>query len=625
MTDPHQNNQKINPKVIERLEDDWDYDVDSFDADGELRTWNFSFRQSIDFLIRVIRTPLRMHGNAVANIPADETEDGDEYLDPGKPQDTFFQKLIILPGKLIFSPLSILSLFYVSWLHTDELDHDLNTKERSSKLLGRAFILLILILLFPFRLLFAVLSVLAGFFDGRKTEALFILPSFVMVCLFGYVLFYQFTRTDRIQKRYQFYAVEAMKDNDFARAKTFFKRLKLMKDFEPEEQYQWATILNRTGESDRAEQIINSLAPENTIGFPPAHTLKALALARVINSQEGRKQLASLHWHLKNADGNSEELSQAWVSYYLVVEEWELAAEKLEIAAQNNPLLYEALYRLYLSQNRKAEGEFALKKADKAFQEYLKENPINQKARIGWAWVATNLNDHAKAEAILLQGKRINNDAAINRALSDFYILQQVRAQQSGADISQQLQLLNLAQKADPSYARVYSSMMEIFVRGGRDEESQAEIRKKIQEVVASEQSSPMAHFALSNILFQDGDQKAAMFHLEQAYRMDSSLISVMNNLAWMLAHSEHPDLDRALELATVAVSRVPKDARCRDTLGTILMKQGKYKDAIPHLEMALPGVSDKQAVHQKLSATYKSLGMDELSQIHQKASGDPK
>ena len=166
---------------------------------------------------------------------------------------------------------------------------------------------------------------------------------------------------------------------------------------------------------------------------------------------------------------------------------------------------------------------------------------------------------------------------------------------------------------------------MEIFVRGGRDEESQAEIRKKIQEVVASEQSSPMAHFALSNILFQDGDQKAAMIHLEQAYRMDSSLISVMNNLAWMLAHSEHPNLDRALELATVAASRAPKDARCQDTLGTILMKLGRYKDAIPHLEMALLGASDKQAVHQKLSATYKSLGMDELSQIHEQASGDPK
>ena len=145
MTDPHQNKQKINPKVIERLEDDWDYDVDSFDDDGELRSWNFSFRQSIDFLIRVIRTPLRMNGNAVANIPADETEDGDEYLDPAKPEDTFFQKLITLPGKLIFSPLSILSLFYVSWLHTDELDNDLNTKERSSKLFGRAFILLVLI------------------------------------------------------------------------------------------------------------------------------------------------------------------------------------------------------------------------------------------------------------------------------------------------------------------------------------------------------------------------------------------------------------------------------------------------------------------------------------------------
>ena len=435
MSDPHQNNQKIDPKVLERLEDDWDYDIDSPETGGDYKGLNFSPRGFSDFVIRVIRTPLRTASNDIPNYSSDE-DDNDEYLSPDEPQGTFFQQLISLPGKLIFSPLSLLSLFYVSWLHTDELDHDLNKKERSSKLFGRMLILVILILLFPFRLLFAVLSVLAGFFDGRKTEALFVLPSFVMVCLFSYVLFYQFTRTNRIQQRYQFYAVEAMKDNDFVRAKTFFERLKLMKDFEPDEQYQWATILNQTGEPDRAEQIINALAPEDSVGFPPAHTLKALSLARAINTAEGRKQLASLHWHLQNADGNSEQLSQAWVNYYLVVEEWELAAEKLEIAAQNNPLLYEALYRLYVAQGKKADSEFALKKADKAFQEYLKENPINPKARIGWAWVASNMKDYAKAEAILLQGKRINNDVAINRALSDFYILQQIRAQQNGAELS---------------------------------------------------------------------------------------------------------------------------------------------------------------------------------------------
>ncbi|MDG1512475.1 MAG: hypothetical protein P8R31_12315, partial [Mariniblastus sp.] len=95
-------------------------------------------------------------------------------------------------------------------------------------------------------------------------------------------------------------------------------------------------------------------------------------------------------------------------------------------------------------------------------------------------------------------------------------------------------------------------------------------------------------------------------------------------NLAWMLAHSEPPDFDRALELATAAVNRVPKDAQCRDTLGTILMKLGRNKEAISHLEIALKGAANKQAVHQKLSATYKSLGMDELSQIHAKASLTP-
>jgi len=473
MPHPKQNKHEIDPKAIERVEEDWDYDIDSPGTNDDYKNLNFSVKGTFDFVVRVIRTPLRTTGNDIPGYSSDD-ECGED-LSPGEHRKSFFPQLVSLPGKLIFSPLSLLGLFYVSWLHADELDHNLNKIERISKLLGQMLILIVLIVLFPFRLIFAVLSELTGFFDGRKAEALFILPSFTMICLFSYVLFHQFTRMDRIQKRYQFYAIEAMKDNDFTRAKTFFERLKLMKEFEPNEQYQWASILNQTGEPDRAEQIINSLAPEDSIGFPPAHTLKAISLARTVNTTEGRKQLASLYWHLQNADGNSEELSQAWINYYLVIEEWELAAEKLKIAAENNPLLYESLSRLYLAQGRKADSEIALKKADRAFEEYLKDNPINPKARIGWAWVASNMDNFAKAEAILLQGKRINNDAAINRALSDFYVLQQIRAQQNGLEISQQLQFLNQAQKADPSYGRVYSNMMEIFVRGGRDEKSRRE------------------------------------------------------------------------------------------------------------------------------------------------------
>ena len=42
MSDPHQNNQKIDPKVLERLEDDWDYDIDSPETGGDYKGLNFS-------------------------------------------------------------------------------------------------------------------------------------------------------------------------------------------------------------------------------------------------------------------------------------------------------------------------------------------------------------------------------------------------------------------------------------------------------------------------------------------------------------------------------------------------------------------------------------------------------
>ena len=91
----------------------------------------------------------------------------------------------------------------------------------------------------------------------------------------------------------------------------------------------------------------------------------------------------------------------------------------------------------------------------------------------------------------------------------------------------------------------------------------------------------------------------------------------IINDLAWILSQEESPDLERALELAETAVSRVPESPRFRDTLGTVLVKLGRHKDAISELQLALSGVPDKNAVHQKLAFCYKSIGMNDLAKKH--------
>ena len=87
--------------------------------------------------------------------------------------------------------------------------------------------------------------------------------------------------------------------------------------------------------------------------------------------------------------------------------------------------------------------------------------------------------------------------------------------------------------------------------------------------------------------------------------------------MAWILAQGESPDLERALELAETAVNRVPDSPRFRDTLGTVLVKLGRHRDAISELQLALSGVPDKNTVHRKLSICYKSIGMNDLAEMH--------
>lgn len=608
---PNSKFSKVDPKSIERLEGDWEYRDSPEHSESKKLFW----------LRRLLVYKSQSRQKALSSELSDSL-DYEAELNPFETQNkqAFYRTkvalkhLVLLPTKLILSPLGILSLFHFAWLRDEEADPYLSNFEKASGRFYQFMVLPLAILLIPFKFFFTLVELLWGVVNQKKWEAIYILPSLLMVSLFAYVLTYQILRAHRIEDRYSFYATVAMENNDYPKAKTFFKRLLQLKTLQPQEQFQWAIILSKTGEAARAEEIINKLAPENSVGLSIAHRLKALSISSM---PDVNKRLGSLLWHLNNCENNSPEINLAWAKYHIAIQEPCLAAENIEIAALKNPLLYESLSKLYLSINKKTESDFALQKADNALREHLRITPLDHTARIGWASVNAQLGNHTKAEKILLQGRSIKTNSKINRALSDFYLFQCDRAMENASGISNQLSLLQLANKSDPSYGAVYARMMKLFVQDAESQENKRKIKEALLQNVTSNSSSPIAHFALSNILLQEGNEREALHHLEQAYRMDRSLVSVANNIAWILAHSENPNLDRALNLASAAVKQAPRDTRCRDTLGTILMKLGRYEEAATELQLALTGVKDKRTVHSKLATIYTKLKMTELAKIH--------
>ncbi len=94
---------------------------------------------------------------------------------------------------------------------------------------------------------------------------------------------------------------------------------------------------------------------------------------------------------------------------------------------------------------------------------------------------------------------------------------------------------------------------------------------------------------------------------------------AVANNLAWILAHADPPDLARALELGNQAVALRPNDARFRDTRGRILVKMKRWNEALTDLELVLRSEPEQTDLHQLLAEVYDRLGSNEMATEHRR------
>ena len=85
----------------------------------------------------------------------------------------------------------------------------------------------------------------------------------------------------------------------------------------------------------------------------------------------------------------------------------------------------------------------------------------------------------------------------------------------------------------------------------------------------------------LGMILEQQGKVDAAMKRYEDVLAIDSRAGTAANNLAWILA-DRGQDLDRALQLAQIAVAVAPETPQIIDTLGWVYYRRNQPELAIP-------------------------------------------
>ncbi|MEO9930346.1 MAG: tetratricopeptide repeat protein [Parasphingorhabdus sp.] len=430
---------------------------------------------------------------------------------------------------------------------------------------------------------------------------------------------------DQILIDYRLAAREAMAEEDLKLARFYYSRLVGNGDRGTEQdQFNWFHVLAASGDQSAAQKQLDDLAPNDSTGYGPAHLLKAQSLLAVID-QEGldrKKMLAQIEHHLQQgAWGESLENDLLWSQYLLASKQIDQAILRLNSAAKQNPELWFEIGQFLEAQGRPTDANRCFENAVQHAQKQLRADPINTTARLRLAAIFADRGERETVRKLLVDGIRLNDqDSELKLAASNFALMQldQISDDQPGAE-KQRLTLLTEAAELAPNNSSVYSAIQGFYFRARSDEQRRV-YRSTLEEMITTGQNVAAAHFALGNLLFSEGEQESASFHLEAAVQMTPDTAIFANNLAWVLAHSEPADLDRAEKLASLALQSQPDNSEFMDTMAAVLVKQQRYREAIPLLESILTNADGEKRseLHLKLAEAYRGIGQTPLADRHQ-------
>lgn len=132
--------------------------------------------------------------------------------------------------------------------------------------------------------------------------------------------------------------------------------------------------------------------------------------------------------------------------------------------------------------------------------------------------------------------------------------------------------------------------------------------RELLETSLAANPDAPRLLLYRAGDLEQDGDVEGAIAIYEQLYALNSSNVTIANNLASLL--STFRDDEAALERAAAVARRLRGTdvAPFQDTYGWIAYRQGNYEEALTYLEPASAGLPENALVQYHLGMTYAAL-----------------
>ena len=518
--------------------------------------------------------------------------------------------VLVAPIKILFKlPSSLIGLFHERGVHVENSSRRKHRKRTNA--VNKVLSFPIKILLLP-----ATLFTLAVRRRKQK-ELLFLIPALSVLLLLGFVWYQNAFRSSALQQKYLARTRRAVDSNDLILARTYFARiLQDEENLTDAQSLHWSIILGRTGEREKAEQILDRLAPDNRVGYEPGHRTKAINLVSKYQEDSQPLDTEQLKFHLENSGTPDSEIKQAWAAYYEVCGQPEKAIQLLNEAAESYPALYLSVAKLAERTKQDEVREDALTNARLEFKRRLVSQPLDISSRVMLARVLLEMENYAEAQRVLQVGLRLQPSPVLKRSLSNLYVILYEKGVVKN-EIELQVGLLKQAINADLESPAPYERLVQMTQLNSTGSNFD-ELESKFQEILSGLNSSAIDHVNLAHLYHQKSDPDQANWHLGQAWRIDPQFGSKAYRLGLGFAKSKtNADSDWALILNQEAIKNAPKEPAYKESLAEIYLIRKEFGDAIKTLESVLDQSDNSTGVHERLAYAYREIGEFGKSDMH--------
>jgi predicted Zn-dependent protease len=238
-------------------------------------------------------------------------------------------------------------------------------------------------------------------------------------------------------------------------------------------------------------------------------------------------------------------------------------------------------------------------------------------SRLAWADSLAMLEDHRGASTVLEAGwKQTENKAYLSPMGEVCALWVEALARNRPDDLASQVALIQRGLDFAPQNEALLKRLIALSHLEGPEASS---ARAIITRMLTAGHASAILHFTLGIDAWQHGQSAEARQHFTLAFDSAPQLPFVANNMAMILTVGEQPDLPRALAIMQSVLERFPENPSFRETRGQILVRLGRWREAIADLEFALPRLTAARATHAALADAYRGLGLRELAAEHER------